>query len=130
MKVIIVGIGVFLAVSTLLWFLCVDSCHTQVFWAVQDVDSSQGAIVKTFEKMVSFFQRLATYLDAHPTTPIKNMNERILLAVLSILALMTEEVRQGRMSESIKARCAYIISSSLHIRKGFGEDVNGTEVRN
>ena len=60
---------------------------------------------------------------------MKDMSEKIILAVLSILALVTKEMRQSRMSESVKAQCPHIISSLLLISKVSEEVARGMEVR-
>lgn len=59
--------------------------------------------------MESSLQRLENYIKVQPTVSMKDMNEQVMLAVLSILGLVTEEMRQGRTSEFVKAQCPCII---------------------
>lgn len=51
--------------------------------------------------MDNFFQRLHTYTVVPPPPSSKDLNEEIVLAVLSILSSATEEVTQGRASAFI-----------------------------
>jgi len=86
----------------LLWTMCADNCQTLVTQAAQAVGASEDALVDIFESMERFFQRLETYLEVLSTTFMKDMNEQIMLVVLSILATLTEEIRTGRTSELVE----------------------------
>ncbi len=68
------------------------------FQAVKDVRASNSTIIDVFERMESFFLRLEVYIEVQPTTEMKNIIIKILVEVLSTLAIATNEVNQGRTS--------------------------------
>jgi len=68
------------------------------FQAVRDVRASNSTIIDIFERMESFFLRLEVYIEVQPTTEMKNIIIKILVEVLSTLAIATNEVNQGRTS--------------------------------
>jgi len=49
--------------------------------------------------MELFFRRLEAYTEITTAKTMKDINKKIMLAVLSILTIVTEEVKQGRASE-------------------------------
>ncbi|KAH9999611.1 hypothetical protein BJV74DRAFT_794503 [Russula compacta] len=69
--------------------------------AAKDVHNSQDALAEIFERIECFFRRLETYTEVSPTTAMIDMIVKILVEVLSILAIATKEIRQRRPSESI-----------------------------
>lgn len=50
--------------------------------------------------MESFFNRLETYVDVRPSTAMKDIIVKIMVEVLSILGIVTKEIKQGRTSMS------------------------------
>ncbi len=48
--------------------------------------------------MESFFRRLEVYTEVQPTTEMKDIIVKIIVGVLSILAIATKEINQSRMS--------------------------------
>jgi hypothetical protein len=69
------------------------------FQAVRDVRASHSAIIEIFERMECFFLRLETYIEVQPTTEMRDIIIKIMVEVLSILAIVTKEIKQYRMSE-------------------------------
>ena len=51
--------------------------------------------------MEHFFQRIETSVEISATNSMKEMNGKIIVAVLSILGTVTEGIKQGRASEFI-----------------------------
>jgi hypothetical protein len=66
--------------------------------AVSDVRASHSAIIEVFERMEFFFLRLETYIEVQPTTEMRDIIIKIMVEVLSILAIATKEINQNRMS--------------------------------
>jgi len=66
--------------------------------AVRDTRASHGIIVEIFERMESFFQRLEIYIEVPPTAEMKGMIIKIMVEVLSILAIVTKDINQCRLS--------------------------------
>jgi hypothetical protein len=66
--------------------------------AVRDVRASHSTIIEIFERMEYFFLRLETYVEVQPTTEMRDIIIKIMVEVLSILAIATREINQHRMS--------------------------------
>jgi len=54
-----------------------------------------------FERIEAFFRRLNTYTEAAPNQGMLDTITAIIVEVLNILAIATEEIKQGRMSKSL-----------------------------
>jgi hypothetical protein len=64
-----------------------------------DVRASQDNLIDVFERMEHFFQRLEIYIEVSPTPEMIDIIVKIMVEVLSILAIATKEIKQGRTSE-------------------------------
>ena len=64
-----------------------------------DVRASQDTPIDVFERVENFFQRLEIYTEVPPTPEMMDIIMKIMVEVLSILAIATKEVKQGRTSE-------------------------------
>ena len=64
-----------------------------------DVRASQEILIDIFERMENFFQRLEIYTNVSPTPEMMDMIVKIMVEVLSVLAIATKEMKQGRTSE-------------------------------
>ena len=58
-------------------------------------------LVDIFVRLEGFFKRLETYTEVRPTAAMTDVIVRIIIEVLSILAIATKQIKQGRSSESI-----------------------------
>jgi len=67
--------------------------------AVKDVRASQDTLIDIFERIENFFRRLENYAAVPPTPEMMDMIGKIMVQVLSILAIATKEIKQGRTSE-------------------------------
>jgi hypothetical protein len=61
-------------------------------------------LIDLFNRIEHFFHRLEIYTGITPTTAMINMIVEIMVEVLTILAIATEEVKCGRLSESMLDR--------------------------
>jgi hypothetical protein len=68
---------------------------------VKDVDASYDALLELFESIGNFVQRLEIYTKISLTTAMTNIVTKIIVELLSTIALATKESRQGRLSESV-----------------------------
>ncbi|KAH8982015.1 hypothetical protein EDB86DRAFT_387590 [Lactarius hatsudake] len=68
--------------------------------AVKDVRASQNVLVDLFDCMEYFFMRLEKYIDIRPTAAMTDIIVKIMVEVISILGIVTKEIRQGRTSTS------------------------------
>jgi hypothetical protein len=64
-----------------------------------DVRASQDNLIDIFERMENFFLRLEIYTEVSPTSEMIDIIVKILVEVLSIIAIATKDIKQGRTSE-------------------------------
>jgi len=69
--------------------------------AIKDVRDSYDALVELLESIEHFLYRLDIYTKITPTVAMTEMLVKILVELLSTLALATKQVRQGKPSESV-----------------------------
>ena len=67
----------------------------------KDVDASQDVLVDIFVWIEGFFMRLQSYTDVQPTAGMTEVIVKIMIEILSILAIATKQIKQGRSSKSI-----------------------------
>ena len=72
---------------------------TQRVQAIKDASSVQEKLIDSFNRIEHFFHRLEIYTSITPTTAMTNVIVQIMVEVLTILAIATEEVKHGRLSE-------------------------------
>ncbi|KAH9981709.1 hypothetical protein BJV74DRAFT_989335, partial [Russula compacta] len=82
-KAIFVGIDVLLAASS-------------------GVSSSYNALLDLFECLASFSKRLEVYLKIPPTPEMTDIIVKIMVELLSVLALATKQIKQGRFKKFAK----------------------------
>ena len=70
----------------------------QIPQAVFAVSADQSALVDLFERTENFFTRLGIYIDIPPTPEMTDIIVKVMVEVLLILALVTREIEQGRIS--------------------------------
>ncbi|KAH9178015.1 hypothetical protein EDB89DRAFT_1298231 [Lactarius sanguifluus] len=67
--------------------------------AIKDVRASQDALGDIFGRMEYFFKRLEAYIEIRPTVAMIDIIVKIMVEVLSILGIVTKEIRQGKMKK-------------------------------
>jgi hypothetical protein len=67
--------------------------------AVKDVGASYDALIDLFESIENFLTRLDIYTKITLTSAMTNVIVKIMIEVLSTLALATKQVKQGRLSK-------------------------------
>ena len=58
-------------------------------------------LVNIFERIEGFFRRLESYTEIQPTAPMTATIVKIIVELLSIVAVATKEIKQRRASELI-----------------------------
>jgi len=81
--------------------LFVHCLNADVLQAAQGVSASQGVLVDIFERIENVFRRLETYVGLPPTTEMTDIIVKVMVEVLLILALVTKEIKQGKLSELV-----------------------------
>lgn len=67
--------------------------------AVKDVSASYDALIDLFESIENFLNRFDIYTKIPPTAAMTDIIVKIMVELLSTLALATRQVKQGRLSE-------------------------------
>jgi len=65
--------------------------------AVLVASASQSAVIDLFEHIEFFFTRLGTYVELPPTVEMSGIIVKVMVDVLLILALVTREIKQGKI---------------------------------
>jgi hypothetical protein len=112
-NVVFSGIGILLLVSNLLDVCPSAGYHdTGVYQAAIDADASQDVLVDIFMRIECFFRRLESYTEVPPTDAMADVIVKIMVEVLSILAIATKDIKQGRRVSrptSIKLLLTYFL---------------------
>jgi hypothetical protein len=77
---------------------CIDAQIPQVVMAVRTV---QSAIADLFESFERFFIRLEIYVKLLPMEEMTELIVDVMVHVLHIVALLTKEIKQRKISELI-----------------------------
>ena len=74
-------------------------CNAFISQAAKDTRASQDALIDMFERIEMFLRRLEIYTEVPSTMEMTDIIVQIMAEVLSILGVMTKEIKQGRMSK-------------------------------
>jgi hypothetical protein len=58
-------------------------------------------LIDIFVRIEGFFKCLETYTEVRPTAAMTDVIMKIMIEVLSILAIATKQIKQGRSSKTI-----------------------------
>ena len=67
--------------------------------AASGISSSYDALVDLFECVGNFLKRLRIYTDLPLTPLMREISVKIMVELLSVLALATKQIKQGRFSK-------------------------------
>jgi hypothetical protein len=76
------------------------------------VNASQDMLVDLFERIENFFKRLESHTELKPSEAMTDMMVKIMAEVLSVLAIVTVEIKERR-------RSLFIISNFRVLTHGF-----------
>jgi hypothetical protein len=79
---------------------CLFNTHGEQ--AAKDASASQDRIIELFNRIEHFFGRLEIYIGITPTAAMTDIIIKIMVEVLTILAIATKEVKRGRLKKYIK----------------------------
>jgi hypothetical protein len=95
----------------------------QIAQAVLAVDANKSALVDLFEHIENFFTRLGIYIDIPPTAEMTDIIVKVMVDVLLILALVTREIKQGKISrfilDDMKSRFDLSFFRKIHEKVGW-----------
>jgi hypothetical protein len=63
------------------------------------VDANDDVLLDIFVRIEGFFKRLESCTEVPPTPAMTDVIVKIMIEILSILAIATKEIRQGRSSK-------------------------------
>ena len=72
----------------------------RVYQAAKRVDSSKDMLVELLESIETFLKRLAIYTQIPPTASLDEMVVKIMMELLSTIALATKGIEKERSSKS------------------------------
>jgi hypothetical protein len=73
--------------------------NIKILQTAKDVRMGRDALVDIFERIETFFRRLEIYTEVPPNQEMVDTITTIMVEVLSILAIATKEMNQGRTSK-------------------------------
>jgi uncharacterized membrane protein len=73
----------------------------QAHQAIKDVSASYDALVELLESIEHFMSRLDIYTRVPPTGPMAEIIVKIMVELLSTLALVTKQINQRRPSKYV-----------------------------
>ena len=88
------------------------------------MSASYGGLVDIFECIENFLRRLRIYAEIPRTPAMTEMVIKIMVELLSVLALATKQINQGRFSMSVlnynhsRLTCGREIRKEIFRRKG------------
>ena len=65
------------------------------------MNASQDMLVDLFERIEGFFKRIESHTELKPSEAMTDMMVKIMVEVLSVLAIVTVEIKQRRRSQFI-----------------------------
>ena len=124
MEAIHSGLAVLLTVCSFLLFPLTHLGNNRLCQAIKGVRDSYDALVELLESIEHFLYRLDIYTKITPTVAMTEMLVKILVELLSTLAMATKQVRQGKPSESVFSVTLYYLTRCITeniVKKLFGE---------
>ena len=102
-KAVFSGINILLSVSISLVISAPVPVHIQNYQTAENVMASYDALVDIFECIENFLRRLSIYNEIRPTPAMTEMVIKIMAELITVLALATKQMKQGRFSMSALA---------------------------
>jgi hypothetical protein len=101
LKAIHAGLGVLFSVCVFLQPLSGHLCDIRAYQAVKGVIDSYDALVDLLESFDHFLKRLDIYDEVPLTSGVTEVVVKILVELLSALALATKQIKMGKPSEPV-----------------------------
>ena len=101
MKAIHTGLGILFSVCAFLSSLSAHLRDIQTYQAVKGVLDDYDTLADLLESVELFLNRLNIYIKIPPTVSMTEIIVKILVELLSIFALATKQIQQGKLSESM-----------------------------
>jgi hypothetical protein len=82
-------------------YVCAAHRNASTPQAAKNVRASQDALFEIFERLEAFFQRLEIYTETALDRRMVDTVAKIMADVLNVLAIATNEIKQGRLSKPL-----------------------------
>jgi len=92
----------------LVYFLHVRPCDAQAHQAVKDVSTSYDALVELLESIEHLMSHLYIYTRVPSTGPMAEIIGRIMVELLSTLALVTKQINQNRPCKCVLVDMTFV----------------------
>jgi hypothetical protein len=89
------------------------------------ITSSYDALLELFDCLGNFLKRLEIYTTIPPTPILTEVIVKIMIELLSVLALASKQIKQGRFSECAVTYTVYISSVTQHGTEKFTKKLLG-----
>jgi hypothetical protein len=109
-KAIHIGLGILLSVCAFLSFPSAHLRDIQTYQAVKGVLDDYDTLADLLESVEHFLNRLDIYTKIPPTVSMTEIIIKILVELLSVLALATKQLQQGKLSESVLGGILYYLT--------------------
>ena len=86
----------------------VGCCNAYFSQTAKDLRAGKDTLADIFEQIDKFFRRVGVYTEAEPTLEMMDIIAQIIVEVLSILGIATEEIKQSRWSKYSLYKCITI----------------------
>ena len=110
MTAIHTGLGILISVCAFLSSLSTHLRDIQTYQAVKGVLDDYDTLADLLESVEQFLNRLDIYTRIPPTVSMTEIIIKILVELLSILALATKQLQQGKLSESVLGEIMYYLT--------------------
>ena len=87
-------------------FACVCTPNAQTLKAAKGVDTSYGALIGLFECFEHYLGRLKVLTEI--PFAVGEISIKIMVELLDVLALATQQIKQGRFSEFVLVDLSYL----------------------
>jgi hypothetical protein len=93
-------------------FYSVRCIYDQAHQAVQRASGNQDTLFDLFDRIENCFRRLEAYLQIPPAAGMTDVIVKVMTEALLILALVTKEIEQGKISELVPDDRAFLSTHS------------------
>ena len=102
--------------------------HIQLYQAAEGVSASYDALLELFEGIGSFLKRLDIYAKLSLSPVMKDIIVKMMVELVSVLALARKQIKQGRFSTFILTMSYYAATADLDVEQFAKKLLGDTEI--
>ena len=111
-KAIVACLAILLDVCPVIELICRWPDDAHVIQSAKGIVSNCDALVDLLESIEHFLNRLSIYTRVPPSSAMDEMVAKVLVELISTLALVTEELKQRRSSEFLLDQVLPLLSAT------------------